>query len=122
VQVSDDKNVIGIINPNQQITFDTHQWDAAPITVDTNEATAWMEKDIFFDDITLGQAIDQLENRFDLSIDVENERLANCRFTATFVKGEDLRQILTILCEFNSATLKEKTAGGFVIKGGECPL
>lgn len=121
VQVSDEQNVIGIINPNQQITFNTHYRNAEQTTVNTDEATQWMERDIFFDDITLGHAIDQLEKRFELSIDVENERLANCRFTGTFVKGEDLKQILTILCEFNNATLKEKPSGGFVIEGGECP-
>jgi hypothetical protein len=80
-----------------------------------------MEKDIFFDDITFGQAIDQLERRFGSSIKMENAPMLGCRFTATFVKGEDLRQILTILCEFNNATLKENRSGGFVIEGGECP-
>src|SRR5688500_14508068 len=71
VQVSNDKRVMGVINSNQQITFNMHEQIAAQATVDAGQATAWMEKDIFFDDITLGHAIDQLEKRFDVSISVE---------------------------------------------------
>jgi transmembrane sensor len=120
VQVSNEKTVIGIINRNQQITFNTRDEDVAQTTVKSHEVTTWMEKDIFFDDITLGQAIDQLEKRFGQPIDVENGQLSRCRFTGTFVKGEDLKQILTVLCEFNNASLKEKVTGGFVIEGGQC--
>lgn len=120
VQVSNEKSVIGIINRNQQITFNTRDEHVAQTTVKSHEVTAWMEKDIFFDDITLGQAIDQLEKRFGQSIDVKNEPLSRCRFTGTFVKGESLKQILTVLCEFNNASLIETATGGFVIEGGQC--
>ena len=122
VKVSDDKKIFAIVNPDQQITFDRHHDYAEQNTIDSRQVTSWVEKDIFFDDITMANAVDQLEKRFDISIHIGNEAIKNCRFTATFVKGEDLAQILRILCDFNNATLKENGSGGFIIQGGECSL
>jgi transmembrane sensor len=122
VKVSDDKKVLGIINPHQQITFNRMHEYADQKVVDSHSVTAWMEKDIFFDDITIGDAIDQLQKRFGVAIIPANENIMSCKFTATFVKGEDLEQILQILCDFNNATLLQNDSGGFMIQGGECPL
>lgn len=121
VKVSDERKVLGIINPDQQITFDRMRDYAEQKGVDTQSVTAWMEKDIFFDDVTIGQALGQLEKRFGVSIRLANENIAGCKFTATFAKGEDLGQILRILCDFNNALLTED-GGSFVIEGGKCPL
>jgi len=121
VKVSDDKKVLGIINPHQQITFNRLREYADQKVVDSHTVTAWMEKDIFFDDITMGDAIEQLQKRFGVAITLANEKITTCRFTAAFVKGEDLAQILQIVCDFNNATLS-KDASGFIIQGGECPL
>ena len=122
VKVSDDKKVLGIINPHQQITFNRLHESADQKVVDSHRVIAWMEKDIFFDDITIADAVEQLQKRFGVAITFANEKITTCRFTATFVKGEDLEQILQILCDFNNATLTGNTSGGFIIQGGECPL
>ena len=122
VKVSDDKKVLGIINPHQQITFNRLREYADQRVVDSHSVIAWMEKDIFFDDVTIGDAIEQLQKRFGVAIMLSNEKITSCRLTATFVKGEDLEQILRILCDFNNATLLDNGSGGFVVQGGECPL
>jgi ferric-dicitrate binding protein FerR (iron transport regulator) len=121
VKVSDDKKVLGIINPDQQITFNRSQEQTEQKVVDVQSVTSWMEKDIYFDDITIGHALVQLEKRFGISIRLSNENIRNCRFTATFVKGEDIGQILRILCDFNNATLVDAGDRRFIIDGGECP-
>jgi ferric-dicitrate binding protein FerR (iron transport regulator) len=122
VKVSDDKKVLGIINPDQQLTFNRNLNHMEHKMVDTHSVTAWMEKDIFFDDITTGQALDQLEKRFGINITLTNKTITDCRFTATFVSGEDIGQILRILCDFNNASLLENGSRDFIIEGGECPL
>lgn len=122
VRVSDDRTILGIINPDQQITFDKTRAHVEKKAVDVHSVTSWMEKDIFFDDLSIGQALHQLEKRFTVSIELANEDIMSCRFTATFVKGEDIEQILRILCDFNNATLHVKNNKSFVIEGGECPV
>lgn len=122
VKVSDDKQVFAIVNPDQQITLSKNRDIVEQKTVDSHQVTAWMEKDIYFDDITIGEAIDQLEKRFQIKITFGDSNIRDCRFTATFVKGENIEQILRILCEFNNATLEENAAGDYEIHGGECSL
>ena len=122
VKVSDDKQVFGIVNPDQQITFNKNREVTEQKAVDSHEVTAWMEKDIYFDDITIDHAVAQLEKRFDVSITLTNSKINDCKFTATFVRGEDLEQILRILCDFNNATLVANGNNSFEIQGGICPL
>jgi len=120
VQVSDEDRTLGVITPNQQITFDKLDRQSQQRAVDSNNAIAWKSHDIFFDDITLQEAATQLEGRFHVSIRFENEKTRTCRFTATFLNGEDLDQILHIICEFNGATYVRDAAGNLLIKGNGC--
>ena len=121
VKVSDDKKDFGIVNPNEQITFDRgHNYTRQRIA-DSHIVTAWMEKDVYFNDVTMEEVVDQLEKRFGKEIVIANDGIKNCRLTATFIKGEDIEQILRIICEFNGATVKKNLSGIFEIKGGECP-
>jgi ferric-dicitrate binding protein FerR (iron transport regulator) len=120
VKVSDDNNVIGIITPNQQITYDEESSQAEQHDVNSESVIAWRERDIFFDDLTLDEAAKELEQRFDVSIIFDNDKIKNCRFTATFVRGENLEQILNVICEFNDAMFKDNGAGNIRISGPGC--
>jgi transmembrane sensor len=120
VQVSDEGRTLGVITPNQQITFDKLDRQSQQRSVDSNNAIAWKSHDIFFDDITLQEAAAQLEARFHVNIRFENEKTGHCRFTATFLNGEDLDQILHIICEFNGANYVRDAAGNMLIKGDGC--
>jgi len=122
VKVSDDKKVLGILNPDQQITFNTSLERSEQKPVNSHAVAAWIEKDIFFDDISVAEALEQLEKRFQISVDLQNDKILGCRFTATFVRGEDVEQILRILCDFNKATLKVYSNSKYVIEGGECSV
>ena len=122
VRVSDDKQIFGIVNPDQQITFNKNQELVQQKAVDSHEVISWVERDIYFEDITIGQAVNQLEKRFGVTINLKNHDIDNCKFTATFVREEDIEQILRILCDFNNATLLKKGSKEFEIYGGECPL
>ncbi len=122
VKVSNNEKVLGIINPDQQITINTAQASAEQQAIDSHAVTAWMERDVFFDDVTIGQALEQLEKRFNIKVALENGDISGCRFTATFVQGEDIGQILRILCDFNNAKLVIKEPGSYAIEGGKCPV
>lgn len=120
VKVSDDKNDFGTITSDQQISFDKEFLRAEQQQVDSRKAVAWSENDIFFDDITLADAATELEKRFGVTIRFTNDKLKTCRFTASFVKGEDLDQILHVLCEFNRAQYRNDGAGNIEIDGTGC--
>jgi transmembrane sensor len=120
VKVSDNEKVLGIISPDQQITFDKVTASASQEIVNARKAIVWVENDIFFDDITMADAVQQLAGRFNIKIRLNNEAIRQCRFTATFVNGESLDQILGVICEFNKATFKYDASGAIVIDGDGC--
>ncbi|MFD1003492.1 FecR family protein [Ohtaekwangia kribbensis] len=118
VKVSDDQKVIGIITPDQQIKFNKYQEASQQQRVDSKEVVSWSDRDIFFDDATLADVAKQLEQRFKVAIVLDNDTIKDCRFTATFVSGEDLNQILTVICEFNGSHFNRDATGVIHISGG----
>ena len=122
VSVSDDKNVLGIITPDQQITFHKKTRKAQQDLVSATEVIAWAETDLYFEDVSITDAFARLEERFSVTIEFEEEKVRDCRFTATFVKGEDLNQILDVICEFNNLEYSETETGDIEITGAGCGL
>lgn len=121
VKVSEDSKILGIIEHDQQIIFNKESTHVSQESVVSKQATAWIERDIFFDDVTMEAAVEQLEDRFRVDIQFENENIKACRFTATFIKGEDLKQILQVICEFNNATFTYNAEDQIVkIEGSGC--
>jgi transmembrane sensor len=120
VRVSEADRVLGVLNPDQQITF-TKDRGATPIQqTDSKQSIAWAEQDLFFDDITFEAATQQLEKQFGVTITFTNEKLKSCRFTATFIQRENLHQMLTVICEFNGAQFQELGNTTIEISGDGC--
>ncbi|HKZ37877.1 MAG TPA: FecR domain-containing protein [Chryseolinea sp.] len=120
VKVSDDTEVIGILSMDQQLTFNTKRNTSTQQKIDSKKSTAWVEADIFFDEVTFEEAISLLEKRFNLKIKFNNDKLRTCRFTATFISGEELEHILTVICEFNNARHRKLSDGLIIIEGDGC--
>lgn len=119
VSVTDSQSVLGILVPNQQIIFNRKNKRINLVNVMAKNAIQWQESDIFFDDISLEEAAKILSKRFNTPITFENELPKKCRFTATFLKGESLEEILKIICSYNNAQY-QTSAGGITIKGAGC--
>lgn len=120
VQVSDDDKLIGIISQDQQITFNKTRNASAQTAIESENTVRWAEQDIFFDDVTLAQAVARLDERFGVKIEFANIRISQCRFTATFIRGENLKEILEVICEFNHAVIEMQGNDRIVIDGPGC--
>ncbi|MFZ6009556.1 MAG: FecR family protein [Bacteroidota bacterium] len=119
VKVSHNAKVLGILAPDDQITFNKNSETSTPGKVNSHEVITWVEKDIYFDDVPMGEAMKQLEQRFGATIGFANEKLRDCKFTATFIKGEDLHQILDVICEFNRAQYSVDRQSSVITISGE---
>lgn len=115
VSVGDAEKTFGIVEPNQQLTFDREVKHYRQQVVDAKAAIAWQEHDLFFNDITLSEAIRQLEERFGVRIRLERAALGQQRFTATFLKGEDIEEVLTVICAFNDVQYRREGNNGLII-------
>ena len=103
VKVSDQNKTLGIILPHQQITCNKQKANSTLKTVDTDTYLDWKAQDLLFDDVTVAEAAELLEERFNVNITFSDQLIKSNRFTTTFLKGESLEQVLTSICEFNGA-------------------
>jgi ferric-dicitrate binding protein FerR (iron transport regulator) len=120
VKVGDGDKTLGVITHDEQITFYPESNEAARKEVNASKVIAWQEGNIYFDDITIEAAVQQLEERFGVNIAWSTEKLKDCRFTASFIMGESLEEIIQVICEFNQSTYKKDADGNFTIEGEGC--
>lgn len=120
VSVANGGEPIGVITPNQQISYNTSNNQHSKQTVDAQKVVAWQNRDIRFDDITFADAALQLQQRFKVKISFANDRVKNCRFTGTALQEEKLDKILKVICAFNKASYQTKADGSIVIDGPGC--
>ena len=120
VGVANENKQLGILTPNQQISFNLLNSKSTQTEVDAQQVIAWQKTDLHFDDITFAEAAAQLQLRFNVKINFSNDKVRNCRFTGTALKGEKLDKILKVICTFNNATYETKADGSIIIDGAGC--
>lgn len=103
VKVSDQNKTLGIILPHQQIICNKQKANSTLKTVDADTYLDWKAQDLLFDDVTVAEAAELLEERFNVNLTFRDQLIKSNRFTTTFLKGESLEQVLTSICEFNGA-------------------
>jgi transmembrane sensor len=119
VSVAENHRTLNVLLPNQQIVFSKLDKRYNLQKVMARNSIEWQQSDIFFDDVSMNEAAQRLTDRFNIPITFDNAEAANCRFTATFLKGESLDQILKLICSYNNAEYFH-IAGGITIKGNGC--
>jgi transmembrane sensor len=120
VSVSEGDKLIGTLTPNQQITYNTVNLVHEQNDINALKVTAWLQNDLYFEDITFDDAVKELEQRFKVQINFNNDNSRNCRFTGTLLEGKNLEQILKVICAFNNSTYKKQENGHITIYGNGC--
>ena len=104
VRVDDQNNrTLGVITPNQQITYDKINKNIIQKVVNAPEYIEWMEQDLLLSDVTVAEAARLLESRYGVEILINDDSIRSKRFTTIVRKGETLDQILKSISEFNEA-------------------
>ncbi|SDN02435.1 ferric-dicitrate binding protein FerR, regulates iron transport through sigma-19 [Daejeonella rubra] len=104
VKVEDQNNrTISVITPNQQITYDKTNENIIQKVVNVSEYLEWKDHDLLLSNVTISEAAELLEKRFQVKILISDEQIKSKRFTTTVLKGERIEQILNSIAEFNDA-------------------
>ncbi|WP_142688626.1 FecR family protein [Chitinophaga polysaccharea] len=119
VSIADEHKVLGILASNEQMVFHTDDKKPDLVKVQAEEIVQWQKNDLFFENITMEQAAAILSRKFNVKITFLNDQGKNCRFTATFLKGESLEEILKVITSFNDAEYKI-LPGEIMISGKNC--
>lgn len=120
VSVANGNKLLGVLTPNQQISFNILKAQASQIVIDANEVIAWQQSDLHFEDVSFADAVLQLQQHFNVKISFSNDKLKDCRFTGTSLNGESLDKILKVICAFNNAIYETKSDGSILIVGTGC--
>ena len=103
VKVMDEEKKVelAVITPNQQIVYNVKKVNSVLNSVDTEKYLTWMKDDLFCDNLTLFSAVELLEDRYNVTIKIEDSLIGLNRFTTTFSKTEKIETILETICLFN---------------------
>ncbi|MFT4664017.1 MAG: transmembrane sensor [Polaribacter sp.] len=105
---------------NQQAIYDKKAQQLVKKENDGANRSAWHTRKLIFSNITLSDAILQIEKAYEVSVRVENKELRKCPLTTTFEKIEikDLLDNIGLL--YGAQLSKGGKTGEFVLKGGAC--
>jgi len=120
VSVSRGNRKLGILTPNEQISFNTVSSKAIKQAVDAQQAIAWQKIDLQFDNTSFEDAAKQLEQHYQVKIRFANEKVKNCRFTGASLIGESLEKLVKTMCDFNQASYRVQADGSILIDGQGC--
>jgi ferric-dicitrate binding protein FerR (iron transport regulator) len=120
VSVANGDKLLGVITPNQQISFNTLNQATVKQEVDAVQVVAWQKIDLKFEDVTFAEAAQRLEKRFNVKISFANDKLKNCRFTGASLNGDQLEKVLKAICDFNNASYQTRSDGNIIINGPGC--
>lgn len=103
VKVGVKNKTFGLIIPNEQLIYNKEKELSVQNAVEASKYLEWKKQDLLLDDLTITEATELLEERFQVSITCNDDRICSQRFTTIFLKDESLEKILKSICEFNNA-------------------
>ncbi len=120
VKVGDSQKTFNVIVPDEQVVIDQSLAKHVKKPVKAEAVIEWTNEDIYFDDVNIKDVAKQLQERFKVSILFSNEQIKSCRFSATFMKGQSLSQILKVIGEFNHIKYQIKDNKTVILDGSGC--
>jgi transmembrane sensor len=120
VQVGDDERTFGIITPNQQMAVNTTTNDFVQTNLKAETAEAWKSQYLILDDVSMEEAAKTIAEKYKAKITLANDDLKMCRISATFLNGEDLDHVLTVVSGVVQATYTMQPGGNVKIEGKGC--
>ncbi len=117
VRVEDENRVIAVLTPDKQVTYNTVSSYSGEKPVEAAETIAWVQQDMTFDEMPLGELTKRLGRRYMVNILFSNPELETCEVTGRFAGTETLEEVMRTL----ALTLKTKysIAGNEIIIEGE---
>jgi transmembrane sensor len=82
-----------VLKPSQQAVVNAGSTAIATRVVDVDKYTGWKNNTLVFDHITVDEAIEQMENWYNVDIDLANPALGKCLVTARY-EHESLQNVL----------------------------
>lgn len=86
-----------ILSPNDQLVYDSKTGEVTITHVNTEDYLSWRSGALYFDDIKLATAIEQLERRYNVTIHLMNNKYSEQTIHAHFGPDDTIEKVMDIL-------------------------
>lgn len=88
------------LTPNEQLVYNNQTSELKVAKIDSKDVPDWKNGNLSFADASLGEILQTLERRFNISFDIDKSiDLSTEHYTINFEQGENAEQILQILTD-----------------------
>jgi transmembrane sensor len=120
VQVGDVKKIYGVITPNQQIKVNKNTLDFEQNNTKIETVITWKSNYLILDDLNMEDAVAMISQKYKVPIFLGNDKIKNCRITASFLNEEDLDHVLKVVCSVIETTYHYNQNNAIVLEGKGC--
>ncbi|WP_281310064.1 FecR family protein [Flavobacterium flavigenum] len=120
VQVGDAEKIYGIITPNQQIKVNKNNLSFEQNKISAAVVTEWKSNYLILDDINMEEAVALISQKYKVQILLSNEKIRNCRITASFLNDEDLDHVLKVISSVIETEYRYNKTGTIILDGKGC--
>jgi ferric-dicitrate binding protein FerR (iron transport regulator) len=120
VRVEHDRQLAGILTRNEQLSVDKTHDAVKKEIVNAQEAIAWKQDDMVWDDVPMKEVIGELQQRFNTTIAFSKPQLGNCRITAAFLHHEPLQQVIQVISRIYHMEYHIESNNSILLTGAGC--
>jgi transmembrane sensor len=120
VRVENDKEVLGILTPDDKLTYSVERSKSVLLHADVNPSIEWVKNDVSFDGVAFGKIAELLEKRFGVKIHFKNDPLKSCVIVSSFDGTETIQNVLETLCSISNSSYKMLDDNEILIEGEGC--
>jgi len=120
VKVEDGPKMLAVLNPDQQIVYNTVAATLAQRQVNALGEISWTRNDMVFESIPFETIAAIIGKRYHVNIQFNNEALKQCLVRASFSGTESLEEVLNVLCTVRNATYTIEDEERIIIDGKGC--
>jgi len=120
VKVDNGAGNFSILKRDEQLMVDIINHQLKKIQVNAKEEIAWKKPYLLFNDVSMKEAVEELQQRFRVSVTLANPAAESCHVTASFTQGESLEQIIKVLSKINNMEYRLIPGGSFELNGEGC--
>ncbi|WP_031529501.1 FecR family protein [Dyadobacter crusticola] len=119
VEVGGNDRIYTKVKPDEQVTVNVGSEKFTTTRIDADRELAWRNNFLVFDNITLEEARELIENHYGTELTFTEPEILRCRITASFLNAEDLPTVLKVLSAMTGATYSVDGKKA-TITGGSC--
>jgi transmembrane sensor len=98
--------LLGLIKPDQQLTYDQKTEISSSGEINARLFTSWMRNELQLNNVNMAEAAETLARWYNVKIVFDDASLKNGSFTASFSAGTPLRQVMGIISKINRFNYK----------------